>query len=47
MKEQSQRINIALEALQAIRQYRRDKRTHGMDRVSLYIEDVEGDWLEN
>lgn len=34
-------------ALRAARQYQEDWLEHGVDRVHLYFEDVEGDWLEN
>jgi hypothetical protein len=43
----SQKVESALDTLKANRKYRQDKRTHGVERVNLYIEDVEGDWLEN
>jgi hypothetical protein len=35
----------ALKALDAIKQYSRDGFTYGVDRVHLYYDDVEGDWL--
>ena len=34
-------------ALCAARQYQEDWLEHGVDRVHLYFDDVEGDWLEN
>lgn len=33
--------------LRANRKYRQNKCTHGVDRVKLYVNDVESDWLEN
>lgn len=33
-------------SLRPIRKYQRDRSTHGVDRVHLYYEDVEGDWLK-
>ena len=44
--KQNEKINAALEALKADRKYRQDKIEHGLQRVDLYVEDVEGDWLE-
>jgi hypothetical protein len=35
------------EALKASRQLQSDDRRLGHDRVDLYYEDVEGNWLEN
>jgi hypothetical protein len=43
----SQKVDSALDTLRANRRYRQDKRTYGVERVRLYVEDVEGDWLEN
>lgn len=39
-------IESALQTLKAIQTYERNKRTHGLGRVDLYFQDVEGDWLE-
>jgi hypothetical protein len=36
----------ALKALDAIKQYSREGFTYGVDRVGLYYDDVEGDWLD-
>jgi hypothetical protein len=47
MLNKSQKVDSALDMLRANRKYRQDKRTHGVERVKLYVEDVEGDWLEN
>ena len=44
--KQNEKIDAALEALKADRKYRQDKIEHGLQRVDLYVEDVEGDWLE-
>lgn len=43
----SQKVDSALNTLRANRKYRQDKRTYGVERVRLYVEDVEGDWLDN
>lgn len=40
------RLEKALEALEAARKMQHDWMTHGLDFVHLYIEDVDGDWLE-
>ncbi|NJM66365.1 MAG: hypothetical protein HC851_12245 [Acaryochloris sp. RU_4_1] len=42
-----QKVSSALETLRANRKYRQAKRTHGVERVKLYVEDVEGYWQEN
>ena len=39
-------IESALQTLKAIQTYECNKRTHGLGRVELYFQDVEGDWLE-
>ncbi len=44
---QSQKEASATDLLRAARKYRNDKLTHGLERVNLYVEDVEGPWLEN
>ena len=33
-------------SLRAIRKYQKDRSTHSVNRVHLYYEDVEGDWLK-
>ena len=43
---QQTKVNIALETLATNRQYSEDKSIYGLKRVDWYIEDVEGDWLE-
>ena len=43
---QNEKISSALDALKADRKYRQDKVDCGLERVDLYIEDIEGDWLE-
>ena len=35
-----------LESLRAARTLRKMRRTHGVNRVDLIVEDVDGDWLE-
>ncbi len=32
-------------SLKAVMNYQRNRRTHGADRVRLYFDDVDGDWL--
>jgi hypothetical protein len=44
---QSKKVDSALETLKANRRYQQDKLTLGLDRVELYVEDVEGDWLDD
>jgi hypothetical protein len=44
---QSEKVASTLEKLRASRKYQNDKLIHGLNRVDLYVEDVEGDWLEN
>ena len=44
--DQQTKVNIALETLAANRQYSEDRSTYGLERVNRYIEDIEGDWLE-
>jgi predicted transcriptional regulator len=44
---QSKKVDRALETLKANRKYQQDKLTHGLARVGRYVEDVEGDWLDN
>lgn len=44
---QSEKVASTLEKLRASRKYQSDKLIHGLNRVDLYVEDVEGKWLEN
>jgi hypothetical protein len=44
---QSEKVDRALETLKANRRYQQDKLTVGLVRVDLYVEDVEGDWLDD
>jgi hypothetical protein len=44
---QSKKVDRALETFRANRRYQQDKLTIGLDRVERYVEDVEGDWLDN
>jgi hypothetical protein len=44
---QSEKVDSALETLRANRRYQQDKLTLGLDRVERYVEDVEGDWLDD
>jgi hypothetical protein len=44
---QSKKVDSALETLRANRRYQQDKLTVGLDRVERYVEDVEGDWLDD
>jgi hypothetical protein len=44
---QSKKVDRALETLKANRRYQQDKLTLGLDRVDPYVEDIEGDWLNN
>jgi hypothetical protein len=41
------KVDRALETLRANRRYQQDKLTLGLDRVERYVEDVEGDWLDD
>lgn len=41
------KVNLLLETLKANRRYQQDKFTFGLDRVDRYVEDVEGDWLDD
>lgn len=40
------KLNAALEALEAARELQRMRRTHGVNRIELLVDDVDGDWLE-
>ncbi len=44
---QSKKVDSALETLKANRRYQQDKLTLGLDRVEQYVEDIEGDWLDD
>jgi hypothetical protein len=44
---QSKKVDSALETLKANRRYQQDKLTLGLDRVEQYVEEVEGDWLDD
>lgn len=44
---QTPKVNSALETLRASRKFQTDKLAHGLSRVDLHVDDVEGDWLEN
>jgi hypothetical protein len=44
---QSKKVDSALETLRANRRYQQDKLTVGLDRVDRYVEDIEGDWLND
>lgn len=41
----SQRLADAALSLKAVRKYQRDRRAHGSNRVELYFEGVDEDWL--
>jgi hypothetical protein len=45
--KRSEKVSNALETLKANRRFSQDKVSYGLDRVDRYVEDVEGDWLEN
>lgn len=40
------RVDKALESLRAARVLQRDRQSWGVERVNLYVEDVDSDWLE-
>ena len=44
---QSKKVDRALETLRANRRYQQDQLTLGLDRVEQYVEEVEGDWLDD
>jgi hypothetical protein len=44
---QSKKVARALKMLKANRRYQQDRLTLGLDRVELYVEDIEGDWLDD
>jgi hypothetical protein len=39
-------LKTAMKAFAAVAQYQRDWQKHGIARVYLYFDEVEGDWLE-
>lgn len=43
----SKKVDRALETLRANRRYQQDKLTLGLDCVDRYVEDIEGDWLDD
>jgi hypothetical protein len=45
--KRSEKVSNALETLKANRQFSQDKITYGLHHVDRYVDDVEGDWLEN
>jgi predicted transcriptional regulator len=44
---QSKKVDRALETLKANRRYQQDKLTRGLARVDRYVEDIEGNWLDD
>jgi tetratricopeptide (TPR) repeat protein len=40
------KLNAALDALEAARELQRMRRSHGVNRIELLVDDVDGDWLE-
>ena len=44
---QSKEVARALETLKANRRYQQDYFTLGWDRIEQYVEDIEGDWLDD
>jgi hypothetical protein len=44
---QSKKVDRALETLKANRRYQQDQLTLGLKRVERYVEDIEGDWLDD
>ena len=45
-KKNQDPVESAKKAFAAIAQYQRDWQKHGIERVYLHFDDVEGDWLE-
>ena len=41
-----ERLEKVLQALQAAQQLQEDRLTWGINHVNLYVENVDGDWLE-
>lgn len=44
--ERQERLEKFIQHLEEVRQLQRDWMTYGLDCVDLYVEDVDGDWLE-
>jgi hypothetical protein len=44
---QSKKVARALKTLKANRRYQQEHLTLGWERVERYVEDVEGDWLDD
>ena len=44
---QSKKVARALETLKANRRSQQDHLTLGWDRIEQYVEDIEGDWLDD
>ena len=44
---QSKKVDSALETLKANRRSQQDHLTLGWERVEYYVEDIEGDWLDD
>jgi hypothetical protein len=45
--KRSAKVDSAIESLRASRKLQEDRLAHGSKHVDLYVDDVEGDWLEN
>jgi hypothetical protein len=45
-KKQSEKVRNALKTLEVSRRFSQDKMTYGLGRFDQYIEDIEGNWLE-
>ncbi|PSF32274.1 hypothetical protein C7H19_21840 [Aphanothece hegewaldii CCALA 016] len=43
----SQKLADALCSIKAVKKYQLDRQTYGANRVRLYVDDVDGDWLNN
>jgi hypothetical protein len=41
----SQKLADAIQSIKAVKKYQRDRQTYGSQRVCLYVDDVDGDWL--
>lgn len=44
---QSKKLADALCSIKAVQKYQRDRQTYGANRVRLYIDDIDGDWLKD
>ncbi|ABG51589.1 conserved hypothetical protein [Trichodesmium erythraeum IMS101] len=42
-----ERLEKAWQAFQAVQNLQEDRLTWGINHVSLYVENIDGDWLEN